>query len=280
MAKGLLVQQEPLTLVTTFRFGSGTLEVTPEHPLLTPLRLAIIAGKPPGRWTWFAVQDVFIGVYKVIGSFVHSRGGRLLFFPGAEAVVVSGEQDKRFDGKRIDHMTLDPPDAKGRHRSHVAVFGIPEKSRGIDYRTKPPEGLLVPWFTQVCDTLAGFETLPCELKVTFPPPRPDVERFGQDLLGGSGFQSMPLPSGASPSFFQLDVWAGRGRGWKAQGARPLAWAYKAELVGDAPAESQQIQVVQLDLHFSDSVGLRLLCSRPGGKLRSSDVHILRPTLQW
>jgi hypothetical protein len=165
------VEQEPLTLGATFPFGSGTLEATPEHPLLTPLRSAIVAGKPPGRWAWLAVQDVFIGVYKLLGSFVHSPGDRLLFFPGAEAVVVPGEQDERFDEKRIDHLTLDPPDAKGRHRSHVAVFGIPGKeSRGVDYSTKPPEGLLVPWFTLVCDTLAGFEILPRELKVTFPPP--------------------------------------------------------------------------------------------------------------
>lgn len=273
--------QEPLTLVATFPFGSGTLEATPEHPLLTPLRLAIVAGKPPGRWAWFAVQEAFIGVFKLIGSFVHSPGDRLLFFPGAEVLVIPGKQDERFNEKRIDHLTLDPPDVKGRHKSHVAVFGIPGKdSRGINYSTKPPEGLLVPWFTLVSDTLAGFETLPSELRVTFPPPRPDVQSFGQELLGGIGFQAMPLPTGVGPNFFQLDVWAGRGREWKGLGARPLAWAYKAELVADAPAEHQQIQVVQLDIEFSDSVGLRVQCSRPGGRLRSSGANILRPTLQW
>jgi hypothetical protein len=66
------MSQEPLTLRATFSAGSGTLEATPEHPLLTPLRLAMVTGKPPGRWAWFAVQDLFMGIFKVIGSFVHS----------------------------------------------------------------------------------------------------------------------------------------------------------------------------------------------------------------
>jgi hypothetical protein len=195
--------------------------------------------------------------------------------------IVPGDQGEKFDEKRIDHLTLDPPHAKGSYRSHVAVFGLPKKdSRGISYSTKPPPGLLVPWFALVADTLAGVTILPSLLTVTFPPPRPDIERFGGELLRGLGLKYMPLPIGANSSFFQLDVWAGRGHGWKGQGARPLAWAYKAELIADPPAGTQQLQIVQLDIDFSDAVGLRLLCSRPGGKLRNSGAHILRPTVQW
>lgn len=144
-----------------------------------------------------------------------------------------------FNDQRLDHLTLDPPDPKGRHRSHVAVFGLPiEDSRVLGYRTTPPPGLLIPWFTLLAPNLDEFELLPEKLIVQFPPPRPDLSEFSKDLMRGPYLAHAPAPPASTTrTFFQFDVWAGRGFGWKQLGSRPLAWAYKPEVVTDAPAGS-------------------------------------------
>jgi len=267
----------PLTLVMSLP-GTGSLNVQPDHPLVIPLRLAMEQGRPPGSWSWAAFAEEDPDRLKVIGAFVHSPGDRILFFPGASIYISTDEETSPFNDRRLDHLALDPPGPKGRHRSHVAVFGLPiEGSRGLSYRTTPPLGLLVPWFTLLAPDLKGFELLPEKLSVEFPPPRPDLSEFAKELMGGPGLALAPAPTALTTrSFFQFDIWVGRGSGWKQLGSRALAWAYKREVVKGAPTGSQEIRIVQLDVDLSSEVGVRIVASRPAGQLGSA--RLLRPKL--
>ena len=132
-----------------------------------------------------------------------------------------------FNDKRLDHLTLDRPDPKGRHWSHVAVFGLPHnKSRGLKYYTTPPPGFLIPWFTLLAPGLEEFELLPEKLIIKFPPPRPDLSEFAKDLMGGPKLAHAPAPTASTTrTCFQFDVWAGREFGWQQRGSRALAGAY-------------------------------------------------------
>ena len=230
-------QAEDLTLVVTYSNGTGVLRATADHPIISPLRLAIEQGKPPGKWTWLGVRAATTGLCKILGTFVFSVGGRLLFFPGGSAVLEEGRGD--FDSLRVDHLTLDPPNSKGRYRSHIAVFAPKgKKSRGIGYSACPPKGHLLPWFSLLAPTLDEFETLPKRLEVTFRPPRPDVKGFAADLFSGTPIEMAPMPAtDFRTTFFQLDIWAGLTRAWRDQRSRPIAWAYKPEIVAKAPAGS-------------------------------------------
>jgi hypothetical protein len=119
------------------------------------------------------------------------------------------ESKSPFDDKQLDRLALDPPDPKGRHRSHVAVFGLPiEDSRGLGWRTTPPPGFLVPWFTLLAHDLDEFELLPEKLIVQFPPLRPDLSEFANELMRGPHLAHAPAPPASTThTFFQFDVWA-------------------------------------------------------------------------
>jgi hypothetical protein len=82
----LTPEPEPLALIMTLRgaavAGTGSRAVKPDHPLVIPLRLAIEQGRPPGSWSWAAFAEEDSGRLRVIGTFVHSPGDRILFFPG------------------------------------------------------------------------------------------------------------------------------------------------------------------------------------------------------
>jgi hypothetical protein len=141
----------------------------------------------------------------------------------------------------------------------------------------PPPDTMIPWFSLLTPSLDNFPFLPKRLSVTFPPPRPDVDNFGNQLLTSAGLTVAPLPEAhGSPNFLQVDFWVGRGAAWKSLKTRPLAWTYKPELVGNPPSDSQDIRVAVGDLELSSVVGVRLLVMRPQGTLDS--LHILRPRL--
>jgi hypothetical protein len=258
--------------------GTGELEVDLDHPLLGAFRKAIETGKPPGRWLFFMVEDQPDLAPIVIGTFVHTPGNRFLFFPGSSTILADDHEEVRFAGKRLEHLTLDPPGKPGKHSSHVAVSGSPPKqSRGIRYTTTPPSDFMVPWFTLVAPDLRGFQRLPHQLHIHFSPPRPDVSRFGKQLLSAGGSTSVPLPPPAgNPNYFQFDVWAGRGGDWQNTQENPLSWPYKPELVTEAPEGQQHVTVRRGQIEFSATAGLVLNITRPAGQLRGT--HILRPNL--
>src|ERR1700688_791965 len=272
MPNELQTRGGPIVLEFLFQPGYGEISAEPDHPLIAPLRLAIEAGRPPERWSWAVFGE------HVVGSFVHSEGNRLLFFPSGINHLADGTLG-RFYRMRLDHLSLDPPDTKGRHRSHVAVFGLsPQESRGLASWIKPSAGKLPLWFSFVAPDLAGFPLVPRKLTVSFRNPRPQSADFAKQLVGvfTTAYAPVPEPIG-EPNYFQFDVWAGRGPTWAWKGFRagPLSWD-GIRGVKSAPPGTRRSRVVPLSVEISTKAGVHIVASRPAGEV---DGHYFwRPRL--
>lgn len=267
--------KETLTLVFQSPQGNGELEVPTDHPMVGGFRAAVERGAPPGKGAFLVVRDDDANDLRLFGMFVLSVNNRLLFFPASFGTIEVNGIGGRFDGRMLDHVTLDPPSPKGRHKSHIAVRGLPDKSRGLSITSIPPVGHLVPWFSVLVPSLDVFPALPQKLLVRFPHPHPDPHQFAPLLEGMGHLSSIPLPPfDSSPNFVQFDAWAGRWSGWKESKAKALAWAYKPDVV-DAVPERQRIVSNQINLEFTPTAGVRVILSRPAGALRSS--RFFRPS---
>ena len=267
-----------LTLRIQYSLGKGELEIDLSHPLAGPFRRAIKTGKPTGRLNFLLVQDGVDESPVVAGVFAHTPGDRLLFFLGSSIEIETDHPWAHFDGARLDHMTLDPLTKVGKYSSHVAVQGLPaHESRGSRHTANPPSGYMVPWFSLLVPHIQGFPKMPKTLSIQFQSPRPDLARFGKQLIGEPRMALVPLPRSANrPSYVQFDVWAGRGSAWQAAQVKVIAWAYKPEIVADAPKGQQNIIVNRMVIRFSSTAGVVVLISRPAGELLVP--RILRPTL--
>jgi hypothetical protein len=139
---------------------------------------------------------------------------------------------------------------------------------------------LFPWLSILVPDLDGFFRLPRILRATFAPPRSDVKRFAEQVLANGGASVVPAPElkGAGTSYLQFDVWVGKGQEWEAGKARVVAWPYKPEIVRNAPALQQDLQVRRLHIGLGEDLGLVLLMTRPIGELQGS--RLLRPTLNF
>jgi len=263
-----------------FGSGEGVLQVSPDHPLVAPFRRSIETGKPPGTWRYMLCQESE-GAPHVIGAFALSPGGRIIFFPGGSSIISTDDPNAHFTEHRLDHIALDPSDLNSPHASHVAIYADPgENSRGLNYRSSRPADHLFPWMSLLLPNLDGLPTLPRILRVTFAPPRPDLERFGNQILEDGGLAWVPAPEAATEGeyYLQFDVWVGRGREWERGKARVIAWAYIPEVVRNAPWLQQSLEVRRLHIKLEEELGLVLMLSRPRGKLQGA--RILRPTLNF
>ncbi len=266
----------PLSLHFRLSSGSGELKVPFTHPVVAAFRRGIEEGQLTGTWRFLLTTDTASTTPTMVGAFVETPKGRFLYFPGAEIEVSTGTRDTRFEDYALDHLTLDPPKNRHYYRSHIAVRGLPERdSRGLDYRASASPGFLFPWFSLLLPGLHGFATLPAHLYVEFPSPRSDLETYGQQLMANGGMIHLPLPA-PPPSihYIQFDIWVGHGQNWRDRQSRPIAWAYKPEIVADAPPGRQDIQVRTVDTDFRPGFGIRIMVYRPRGRLLGA--RILRP----
>jgi hypothetical protein len=207
----------------------------------------------------------------VLGAFVSTVGGRLLFSP-AEVLVVSALADFSVQLNPLNHITLEQKDAS--YTSHLR--GGPNRHHELNYAACPPAGLLVPWYSLLLPDAAVLRALPNVLVVKFMHAKSDLPRFGDDVLQG-GVRFVELPEARpGPTFVQFDVWAGMTDGWSLLRAGPLAWAPKPEILKDASAGQQEITGRCGDIRFSNSRGVRVFISRPAGVLTAA--RVLRPTL--
>jgi len=269
---------QPLDLVLKFSRGTGQLAVGTDHPVVAAFRRAMEEGQLTGVWRYLLVHDLPTLPYTILGTFVRTPRGRVLFFPGAAIAIDTDDPTARFNGRRLGHITVDPP-RTAKTSSHVAVQDLPHhESRGLNYRSAPPPEHMFPWFSFLLSDLAGFAALPAQLLVRFPPPPGNIHDFGQRLLADGDVASVPLPppAGPGPAYVQFDVWLGRGPDWKALKVRPLAWAYMPEIVKDAPAHKQDVAVNRVDIELGSEIGVAVLVLRPAGRLLHP--RILRPTL--
>jgi len=270
--------RQPLDLLLKFSQGKGVLAVDTEHPAVAAFRRGMEEGQLTGTWRYLLTYDLPTLPYTIVGTCVKTPKGHVLFFPGAAIAIETDDPTARFNGKRLDHITADPP-RTAKPSSHVAVQDLPyDESRGLNYRSAPPPEHMVPWFSFLLPNLAGFAELPAQLRVRFPPPPGNVDDFGQRLLADGGFDRVPLPpvAGPGPTYVQFDVWLGRGSHWKTLRVRPLSWPYKPEIVEGAPEQRQDVTVNRVDIDLGSETGLAVLVLRPAGRLRHP--RILRPKL--
>lgn len=172
--------RQPLDLVLKFSQGTGELAVATDHPAVAAFRRAMEEGQLTGAWRYLLVHDLPTLPYTIIGTFVKTPKGRVLFFPGAAIAIETDDPSARFNGKRLDHITADPPGSV-ETSSHVAVHDLPHnKSRGVNYRSAPPPEHMFPWFSFLLPDLAGFAKLPAQLVVRFPPPPVTSMTSGKD----------------------------------------------------------------------------------------------------
>ncbi len=275
--------REDLSLHFKYPKGQGSIEVGLDSALAAPIRVSLETGRPPGAWRYLVVYDSEGEPPRVVGAMAHTPtpGDRFLFFPAAPLEVSAQQRGTRFSEPTLmDHLTLDPPRKAGAHKSHVAA-GPPSGARGLTRTTKPPPGTLVPWFSLLVPDLDPFPRLPGEMIVRFDAPHAEEKGFQQfaDRLvrAGGGTVVLPLPpAAAGSSFVQLDMWAGRGEGWRGMASRVLPWVYKTELVRAAPPGRQTVRATSIDFEVADGRGLRPILSRPEGVLLGA--RILRPQL--
>jgi hypothetical protein len=271
---------DPLELCFEFPMGIGDLVTDFEHPITAAFRRGIEEGQLTGTWYYLVIHDTSDNKYTIIGTFTKTPNNRVLFFPGADIAIDTGDPTSRFNGTRLDHITSDPP-RNQKYSSHVAVYGLSDnKSRGLNHRSKPPKDHMWPWFSLLIPNLNDFPHLPRRLIIQFTKPSGDLIEFGQRVISNGGLSIVALPSENNPShrFIQFDVWIGRQENWQMLKVRPIAWAYKPEVVESAPNGKQDIQVNRVDIPLAPDIGLAVLITRPIGNL--SGARILRPTLSY
>jgi len=252
-----------------FSHGTGTLTVSPQDPIAEPFRAAIEDNQLTGAWYYLVVGVE--GIARVLGAFVSTVGGRLLFSP-ADLFAVSVSADFSAELNPLNHITLEQKGTS--YASHLR--GGPNRHHELNYATHPPTGLLVHWFSLLLPDASMLFTLPNMLVVKFMHAESDLSRFGHDALQG-GVTFVELPEAQSePTFVQFDVWAGMTDGWSLLGAYPLAWVNKPEIVQDAPAGQQEIMGRCGDIEFPNVRGVRVFISRPAGVLTAA--RVLRPRL--
>ncbi len=266
----------PLTLEFASSKGHGFVRATIDDPLVAAFRRGIQDGQITGVWRYFAVTRTY-GPPVVIGNFVRTPKGRLLYFPASTVELFTDDPSARFNGKTLDHITLDQA-SEGTHASHVAVKDLSHsKSRGLNQRSRLP-GATAPWFSILTADLDGFSILPMKLIFEFPPPRKDVVAYGKELVTNGGIGSVRLlPQGKDEDYIQFDVWVGRGADWKKSPIHPLPWVYKPEIVADAPKHRQTVTFNRVDIQFAGDIGLSVVHTRPRGRLLGP--RILRATLR-
>jgi hypothetical protein len=263
-----------LSLHILLASGRGELKVSPDHPVFAAFRRGMEEGQLTGTWRFLVATAQEISAPFIIGTFVETPNGRLLYFPGAQIEIAEASGTTRFDDARLDHLTLDSPKGS-RYSSHIAVRDLPEeRSRGLSYTALLTPGFLFPWFSLLVPSLDGFSVLPSRLYVEFPPPHPDLHRYADHLMANGGVVQIRLPSTRQyPAYYQFDVWVGHGTDWRTRRAQVLAWAYKPEIVADPPGR-QDVQAGIGEAELREGVGLRVLTSRPLGRLLAP--RILRP----
>ena len=252
----------------------GTLRVAPDHAIASSFRAAIEDHQLTGAWWYFVLCDA--GTPRVLGAFVSTPGGRLLYCPTVH-MAVSPPPYFSNELNPLAHITLEQRE-RGTYSSHLK--GGADRHHEGSYRTVPPAGLLVPWFTLLLPNASELPVLPQLLVIDFTRAESDLARFGADTMRSGGVSLLPIPTANEgiPTFLQVDVWAGMTNEWQSLGSRPIAWAYKPDVVRNPPAGQQQVVARSIDVRFSDSSGVRVIVSRPSGELTGS--RILLPMLAW
>jgi hypothetical protein len=277
------IRTEPLILTMNFQDGNGTLKVDLDHPLVTVFRRAVKTGKYTGDWLYLIVRPSAAEKPKLLGTVAWTpRGERFLFFPGKPVEVLSTHLDKSPNGNMLDHITLEFDETMSRYSEHIKILGCdtskPQRhTRGGCVRV----GELHPWFSLLLQNLNEHEDLPAIFKFEFDAPSSDISRLAEEAMFGRVRQrsatAFPAPESDGPHYFQLDVWAGRGDGWKSKYADYIPWYL---VKGRVDGHRGEIVTSAAQYHdFGDDCGILIALTRPSGSLTSGGIfHISRESM--
>jgi len=152
-----------MTLEFEFSDGTGDVQVDENYPLVTVFRKCIRTGKGTGSWMFLLAQEEDHESRTILGTLAHTPGKRILFFPGHAGEVLSDHARPVWNGRTLDHLTLElDNDAMSRWSEHVAVLGE-APNRGHEVRGKVRPGFLHPWFSLLLNdqTISGSTVSSC-----------------------------------------------------------------------------------------------------------------------
>lgn len=249
--------------------GVGEVSVTDEDPLAGPFRRGMRTGHPTGRWRGVAINDDE-SVPRIFGYLgLSAKTRRLMWFPAAHLTLTDFSQDKngdlrRFVGRTVDHVTLDPEGRPGRHRSHLTHT---DGTRGPTVSHYPREGELIPWFSLLLPDTSMMRVLPQKLEIRFASARPDQD-YPADVAG-DGFWIVidSLAKPRLPSFLQIDVWAGMTDGWDQLHNDAVPWPLVRGVARNVPDPLVQ-PARRAFFELESDRGLALIMTRPPGELDS------------
>jgi hypothetical protein len=255
----------------TFADGTGTVLIGPEHPLVSVFRRAVRSGKHTGQWILLAVKDAPHAPPRFLGNVVWTPGGRFLFFHGLSGRVQSTHPDKTLNGKTLDHLTLELGEDMSRFEEHTAILPGGKGSRGQFRRGVVHDNHMHPWFSLLLNDVSPYELLPATFRFEFSVPSSDVARRSAALIGTAKRTvcAFPVSTGEGPNYYQLDVWAGRGEGWKHRHADALPWPTIPGVVDGHRGE--QVARKGHCHELGDDCGIVTVLTRPSGVLRRPGV---------
>ncbi len=264
------VTRKPFTLEMEFPLGQGDLDVEETHPLVSAFKRAVATGKETGSWLYLLASLPDGGAPLVIGTVVWTVAPRFLFFPGGKKRAVWSDQaNQALSGRCLDHLALELDSGMKSFAEHVTVLGQ-DKTHGRSWRGPIRDGYMHPWFTLLLNDFSNYSLLPRTLRFEFTIPARGAERRLRTMMGDGhqSFTPIPKAEGNDLTFFQIDVWAARGKDWKTRSSCVLPLALEKELVEDAPI-AQEVQQAKHRLALNEEAGIVAIFTRPRGTLRMS-----------
>ena len=253
--------------------GQGTVQVDVDDAWARLWRRASVAGQPTGQWVGIGFR--LAGTPYSLGFMAVSSGGRLLWFPTANLQAILYDEDAsgqltNYLGRPVDHLTLNPADSTGRHRSH---FTYVDGGHGpnVSHHAKP--GYLIPWFSVMLPNIVDhLRLVPAELSITFPPVRTD-EQYPSQLVGDGRWLVVEGNDPPDvPCLVQFDIWAGVRPEWIED-----AWNYLPipHLLGIGDKEGPDIRHRSIGVRVAEDHGVVIIMSWVPGRL--DRPRILRPS---
>lgn len=271
----------PLVYQLTIAEGDGETHADLNHPLAAPLKHGASTGKPSsGPWHYVCVRHPDGNPPTVIGAMMNTVGNRLLFFPGSTVNFGMTDSLGRFAGKRLDHLTLDPP-KKGKWTSHMTLFeGNRREKHGLKNTATERPGFMLPWLTMFVPDLSGFHALPSKLTMSLDWPSSDLIRYARETIGTHYRQcavvdAPPEPNGGG--FWQVDFLVGQGTDWRERSFYPVQYVGGEEFVQyTEPTEGRVAGVMISELILG--LGVIIIVTRPTGTVSGS--NFITPPDEW
>ncbi len=254
--------ERPLLYILTIPEGSGTLNISSEHPLTASVKKQIMNGAPGGSWRYLVVKKG--SLMFILGSINKSKGNRLLFFPSNYSIPVSVDSNY----KLLDHISFE---WSPKNRSHYTFRDGDHMSNG---GLKKINENLVLWFTIFVTDLNGYIPLPSKINYSLDWPSSDLPRFSKEgVLANYKTKSIiNVPSFIDGAHFhQIDVFFGSNE----VDIKEIPNLLIENICKLEQPEEQPSGIAKIDITKNHSVFIKI-CERKG--LINSDTLIMSSEL--